>query len=318
MSVLLLSEDDVRRLLTMDEALEAVEAGLKKLALDEAENVPRSRCRTDHAMLHVLPASAKGLGVLGYKAYVTGKKGTNFQVALFDGRTGVQLALMQADYLGQVRTGAASGVATRLLARPEAATVGLYGTGKQARTQLLAVCKARPIRRVQVYGRDADRRRRFAEEMSAACGTEVVPVDRPEAAAEKLDIIITATSSREPVLRGAWVAEGAHLNVVGSNFLGKAEIDVDTVRRAGLVVVDSKEQAKIESGDLLPAVEQGVLHWSNLIDLSQAIVGAARGRKDPREITIFKSHGIGIEDIAVAARVYSRAKEQGVGRTLDW
>src|SRR5439155_27365586 len=105
MAVLLLSEDDVRRLLTMDDALEAVEVGLKKLALDEAENVPRSRCRTDHAMLHVLPASAKGLGVLGYKAYVTSKTGTRFHVALFDGRSGEQLALMRADYLGQMRTG---------------------------------------------------------------------------------------------------------------------------------------------------------------------------------------------------------------------
>jgi len=318
MSVLMLSEDDVRRLLTMDEGLDAVEVGLKKLALDEAENVPRSRCRTDHAMLHVLPASAKGLGVLGYKAYVTGKGGTNFQVALFDGRTGEQLALMQADYLGQVRTGAASGVATRALARADVTSVGLYGTGKQARTQLLAVCKVRSIRRVQVYSRDAERRRRFAEDMSTACGTEVVPVDRPEAAAEGLDIVITATSSREPVLRGGWVAEGAHLNIVGSNFLGKAEIDVETVRRAGLIVVDSREQAKIESGDLLPAVEQGVLHWSSLIDLGQVLVGAVRGRQDAREITLFKSHGIGIEDIAVAARVYARAKEQGVGRTLDW
>src|SRR5262249_7905119 len=140
MSVLLLTEDDVRRLLTMDEALEAVEIGLKKLALDEAENVPRSRCRTDHAMLHVLPASAKGLGVLGYKAYVTGKGGTNFQVALFDGRTGEQLALMQADYLGQVRTGAASRGAPRALPRADADTVGLYRTGKQARTQKAALC----------------------------------------------------------------------------------------------------------------------------------------------------------------------------------
>jgi ornithine cyclodeaminase/alanine dehydrogenase len=146
----------------------------------------------------------------------------------------------------------------------------------------------------------------------------VVPVDRAEAAAEGLDIVITATSSREPVLRGAWVAEGAHLNIVGSNFLGKAEIDVETVRRAGLVVVDSKEQSKTESGDLLPAIEQALLHWTSVVELGQVLVGAARGRKDPREITLFKSHGIGIEDVAVAARIHARAREQGVGRTLDW
>ena len=318
MPVLLLSEEDVRRLLTMDDALLAVEGGLRKLALDEAENVPRSRCRTDHAVLHVMSAAAKGLGVLGYKAYVTSKQGAHFHVALFDGRTGEQLALIQADYLGQVRTGAASGVATRVLARADATTVGLYGTGKQARTQLLAVCKVRAIRRVNVYSRDADRRRQFAEEMSAACRTEVVPVDRPEAAAQELDIVITATNSREPVLHGAWLADGVHLNIVGSNFLGKAEIDIDTVRRTELIVVDSKEQAKIESGDLLPAIEQGILHWTDLYEFGQVLVGTARGRTDVRQVTMFKSHGIAIEDVTVAATVYAKAREQGAGRTLAW
>src|SRR5262245_45193428 len=136
MSVLYLTEDDVRRLLTMDLALEAVEAAFRKLSLDEAENVPRQRCQTDHVMLHVRPAAAKTLGAVGLKAYTTGKFPAQFHVTLFDPRTGVLTALLQADYLGQVRTGAASGVATKKLARKDAATVGLYGTGKQARTQL--------------------------------------------------------------------------------------------------------------------------------------------------------------------------------------
>jgi ornithine cyclodeaminase/alanine dehydrogenase-like protein (mu-crystallin family) len=318
MSVLLLTEEDVRRLLTMDEAIEAVETGLRKLALDEAENVPRARCRTDHVMLHVMAASAKTLGVIGYKAYTASKQGARFHVTLFDGNTGEQVALMQADYLGQVRTGAASAVATRPLARPDAATVGLYGTGKQARTQLLAVCRVRPVKRVHVFSRSAEHRQAFAAEMTAECGTEVIPVDRPEAAAEGLDVVITATSSREPVLRGEWVAEGAHLNVVGSNFLGKAEVDVATVRKASLIVVDDKEQAKRESGDLLPAIEGGSLHWADVQELGHVLTGAARGRQDAREVTLFKSHGIAIEDVAVAARVYAKAKEQGIGRTLDW
>src|SRR5205085_7693260 len=139
------------------------------------------------------------------------------------GRSGELVALIHADYLGQVRTGAASGVATKYLARPEAASVGLYGTGKQARTQLLAVCKVRPVRRVQVYSPNAEHRRQFAAEMSRECGTEVMPVDQPEAAARDLDIVITATASREPVLCGDWLADGTHLNVIGSNFLSKAE-----------------------------------------------------------------------------------------------
>src|SRR5262249_1332783 len=157
---------------------------------------------------HVLSASAKTMGVLGYKAYATSRKGAAFHLGLFDGRTGALLALMQADYLGQVRTGAASGVATKYMARAAAAEVGLFGAGKQARTQLLAICKVRRINRVQVYSPTEERRRRFAEEMSAACGVPVEPVSRPEMAAEEKDVVVTATTSREPVFNGHWLAEG--------------------------------------------------------------------------------------------------------------
>src|SRR5271157_5064665 len=182
MPVLLLTEEDVRRLLTMEMALEAVEEGLRHLALDEAVNLPRARAQTDHAMLHTMSAAAKGLGFMGYKAYSTSRKSANFHVGLYDGKTGALLALIQADYLGQMRTGAASGVATQYMARPEASEVGLFGTGKQARTQLLAVCKVRRISRVQVYSPNEEHRRQFAAEMSALCGTDVQPVPRPELA----------------------------------------------------------------------------------------------------------------------------------------
>src|SRR3954453_13542510 len=151
MAILLLNEDEVRQLLTMEMALEAVELGLRKLALDEAQNIPRARSQTDHVMLHVMSAAAKTVGVLGYKAYATGRSGAHFQVGLFDGKTGEPTALLQADYLGQVRTGAASGIATKFLARPESSRVGLFGAGKQARTQLLAVCQVRTITHVYVH-----------------------------------------------------------------------------------------------------------------------------------------------------------------------
>src|SRR5262249_44074188 len=160
-----------------------VEAGLRKMALDEAQNIPRSRCQTDHAMLHVMSASAKTLGGMGYKAYGTSKKGASFHLALVDGKNGAFLALMQAHYQGEMRTGAASGVATQYMARPEASEVGLFGTGKQARTQLLAVCKVRKISRVQVYSPNEEHRRQFAGEMSERCGVDVQPVPRPELAA---------------------------------------------------------------------------------------------------------------------------------------
>jgi alanine dehydrogenase len=318
MPVLLLTEDDVRQLLTMEMALEAVELGLRKMALDEAHNIPRHRAQTDHAMLHLMGAAAKSVGYFGYKAYATSKKGTNFTLGLYDGKTGELVALMQADYLGQVRTGAASGVATQLMARMDASEVGIFGSGKQARTQLQAVCKVRKISHVSVYSPNEERRVAFAAEMSKLCTTEVEPVPRPEMAAEDRDIVITATSSREPILRGEWLSEGTHINAIGSNFLGKAELDATAVRRCNSIVVDSKEQARMEAGDFVQPLEEGSIHWANIHELGQVIIGRYTGRADPADVTLFKSLGIAIEDVAVAARVYARAKEAGVGRMIEW
>ncbi len=318
MPVLLLTEEDVRQVLTMEMALEAVEQVLRKLALDEATNIARARSQTDHAMLHVMSGAAKTMGIMGYKAYSTSRKAGHFHVGLYDGKTGSLQALIQADYLGQVRTGAASGVATQYMARHDAQEVGLFGSGKQARTQLLAVCKVRKIRRVQVYSPNEERRRQFADEMSAACRCEVVPVPRPEMAAEDKDIIITATTSREPVLNGHWIAEGTHLNVIGSNFLGKAEVDAVAVRRCESIVVDSKDQARMEAGDFVQAIEEGSIHWADIHELGQVIVGRYTGRAHSQDVTMFKSLGIALEDIAVASRVLARAQAAGVGKLLEW
>ncbi len=318
MSILLLTEDEVRQVLTMEMALDAVEDGLRRMALDEVQNIPRARCQTDHAMLHVMAAAAKSIGVLGYKIYGTSRKGQHFHIGLYDGRTAALLALIQADYLGQMRTGAASGVATEYMARPDASEVGLFGSGKQARTQLQAICKVRKIRRVQVYSPNDDHRRKFATEMRALCEVEVEPVPRPEMAAEDKDIIITATNSREPVLNGHWIAEGTHINAIGSNFLGKAEIDDVAVRRCESIAVDSKDQARLEAGDFVQALEEGSIHWADVHELGQIIVGRYTGRAHPQDVTLFKSLGIAAEDVAVAARVYTKAQAAGIGRRLEW
>jgi ornithine cyclodeaminase/alanine dehydrogenase len=176
----------------------------------------------------------------------------------------------------------------------------------------------RNVRRVEVYSRNEENRRRFAAEMSERCQTEVVPVPRPELAAVDKDIVITATTSREPVLNGHWVAQGAHINAIGSNFLGKAEVDAVTLRRCAEVVVDSKDQARLEAGDFQQAFEEGSLHWSDVRELGQVIVGRYAARKHAQDVTLFKSLGIAIEDVAVAARVYARAREEGAGRVLEW
>jgi alanine dehydrogenase len=319
MPVLLLSEDDVRRLLTMDMALEAVEQGLRKVALDEAQNIPRARSQTDHCVLHTMSASAKTLGVMGSKVYATSRKGpAQFHVSLFDGKTGALLCLMQADYLGQVRTGAASGIATQYMARPEACEVGLFGSGKQARTQIEAICKVRRVRCVHVFSRNAENRKRFADELSALCHTEVLPTARPEEAAEGKDIVITATNSREPVLSGQWLAPGTHVNAIGSNFLGKAELDAAAVRRCQVVAVDSKDQARLEAGDFQQPLEDGSLHWADIREIGQIIIGRYPGRRHPDDVTLFKSLGVAIEDVAVAGRVYAKAVEEKVGQVVEW
>lgn len=317
MPVLHLTEDDVRSLLTMEMAIEAVEAGLRKMALEEAFNVPRSRCQTDHAMLHVLPAAAKTLGVIGYKAYVTARAGTRFHVTVYDGKTGDMLAVLQADHLGQMRTGAASAVATKHLARKDSTTVGVFGSGKQARTQLLGVTRVRKVTRAVVWSPSPDRRTAFAREMSQACGTEVVPAGNPQDAARGQDIVCTATTAREPVLFGAWLSPGQHVNAIGSNFLAKAEIDAEVVKRANVVTIDSKDQGRLEAGDLVAALDQGVIEWIDVAELGRVVAMRAPGRQSADDITLFKSLGIGVEDIAVAIKVYQKAKEAGIGRWLE-
>lgn len=317
MPVLYLTEDEVRQVLTMDLAIEAVESGLRKMALEEAFSNPRARCQTDHVMLHVLSAAAKTLGVIGYKAYATSKKGTRFHVTIYDGKSGEMTSLMQADYLGQVRTGAASAVATKHLARKDASTVGLFGTGKQARTQIIGVCKVRKITRVNVWSPNVEHRQAFAAEMAPICGVEIIPVSTPEEAARNLDIIITATTAREPVLKGEWLSPGQHLNIVGSNFLSKCEIDVDVVKKATLVYIDHKDQGKLEAGDFVAALDQRVIEWFDVQELGRLVAMRSPGRVSPEDVTLFKSLGIGLEDIAVAARVFAKAKESGVGKWLE-
>jgi alanine dehydrogenase len=318
MGVLILSEADVKSVLTMDLALPAVEAAFRKLSLDEATNIPRSRCQTDHVMMHVLPAAAKTLNALGHKTYTTGTFGAKFYVTLYDPKTGDPTAILHADYLGQVRTGAATGVATKKLARTDAKTVGIIGAGKQARTQLEAVAKVRPLISAVVYSQSAASRESFAKEMSATIGIPVTAVDSAEEAARNKDIICTATNAREPVLKGEWLAAGCHLNLAGSNFLSKAEADVDVFRRASLIACDSKDQAKLEAGDFVKAMNEGVFGWSDAVELSHILTGRYPGRAGANDITVFKSLGLGIQDIAVAVKVVEASRAKGIGQEVDF
>lgn len=317
MPVLHLTETEVEQLLTVEMAIEAVETGLRKMALEEAFVMPRTRCQTDHTMLHVLPAAAKTMGVIGYKAYTTNKASHRFHVTIYDGKSGEMLAIMQADWLGQIRTGAASAVATKHLARKEAATVGIFGSGKQAKTQLLALAKVRQLKHAYVYSPNEEHRKHFALEMSQRCDVPVTSVAHPQEAAIGMDIICTATTSREPVLLGQWIEPGQHLNIVGSNFLAKSEIDIEVVKRSNVVVIDSKEQGRNEAGDLVAALDHGVIEWIDVVELGRIVAGRTSGRQDANDVTLFKSLGIGLEDIAVAIKLYQKAKDAGVGRWIE-
>lgn len=318
MPALYLTEADVRHLADMRTALDAVRRAFVALGEGQAENVPRRRAAAPGVMLHNMHAAAGYLGVVGAKVYTTTKAGFQFHVLIYDAATGSLSAMIEADHLGRLRTGAASGVATELMARPEASTVGLFGAGRQARTQLEAACAVRRLSRVDVFSRNADRCANFAEEMSRQLDVEVVPALRPDLAAMEKDIIITATASKTPVFEGRLIGEGTHLNVVGSNFLQKAEIDVDTVRQADIIVCDSIEACKLEAGDFVDAIEAGVTCYKNMQELADVVTGKATGRATADDITLFKSVGLAIEDVALGYEVLRRAKETGVGEELPF
>jgi ornithine cyclodeaminase/alanine dehydrogenase-like protein (mu-crystallin family) len=318
MPALYLTEDDVREVMDMETSIDVVEQAFRRLAEGEAENVPRRRACAPGIVLHTMSASAEYLGLVGWKNYTTCRRGARFHVAVYDVRTGEMTSLIEADYLGQLRTGAASGVATDYMARPDANTVGVFGTGKQARTQLKAVCTVRPIERVEVYGRDDQRRRQFAEEMTEYCAVSVVPVHSPNEAAAGKDIVITATTSKSPVFDGNVLNEGTHLNVVGSNSLAKAEVDTTTVRRANHIVCDSIAACKIEAGDFVDPLESRSTNWQLMHDLCDVVAGKQTGRAVPDDITLFKSVGLAIEDVAMAAEIIDRARQADLGQELPF
>jgi ornithine cyclodeaminase/alanine dehydrogenase-like protein (mu-crystallin family) len=314
--VLLLNEADVRSLITMDLALQAVEEGFRGMADGTAANLPRRRIAMEGGMLHLMASMVGSLNAIGLKAYNTFGGRTDFLIPLYDSHTGRMLALIEGDWLGRMRTGAASGVATRYMARPEARTLGVFGAGGQARTQLLAICGVRPIERVHVYSRSTESRAAFVAEMQPQVNAELVPVDKPRLAVAGMDVIATMTSASQPVFDGGWIEPGTHINAAGCNHIRRREIDGETVTRAGRIAADWVEQAKMESGDLAQAVAEGRLRWEDVLEFSDIAGGKVPGRGSDQEITLFESQGISVWDVATAEKVYELAKASGVGTAI--
>ena len=290
--MLYLSEEDVRELLPMREAIGLMRSAFEALARGEAINQPRRRLILDTgATLHSMAGSY--LNYFGTKFYSTHPRyGAHFYFVLFDAQTAQPLAWMEANHLGQIRTGAAGGYATDLLANPAADTLGVIGTGFQARTQVEAIRAVRRIKTVRVWSRNEEKRKKFAEECSAQA------VATAEEAVLEAQIVVTATNSQEPVLEDDWIAPGTMINAMGSNVASRRELPGELLRRATLVAVDSLEQARIEAGDLILPNS-----WANVIELKDV-----KCRFNPDEITIFKSLGICVEDVAAAAFVYEKAR----------
>jgi ornithine cyclodeaminase len=315
---LFLSEADVRQLLTMDLALDAVEVAHRAHGAARAIDVSRQRTRTQASALHILQGALLDEGVMGYKAYTTARAGNRFLVHLFDTASGAPLAVIEADYLGMMRTGATGGLAAKYLARPESAVVGLIGAGWQAQSQLEALIRVRPVRQVKLFSRDAEKRRRASADFSRRFGIEVIPVDSAEVAVRDSDIVVTITTASAPLFDGAWLAAGTHVNAAGSNALIRREIDETTVVRAAVVCVDSRPTALREAGDLLPALEKGRLTEAQLVELGELVVGLRPGRSSAEAITLFESQGMAIQDLAVATRLLALARAQGLGVELPY
>jgi ornithine cyclodeaminase/alanine dehydrogenase-like protein (mu-crystallin family) len=310
-----INEAEVESVLDMDSVLDAVEGVQRRLATGQAENLPRRRIFQSGRTLHLMAASDEGCGYAGHKSYLASAGGIAFSVLLYEIASGKLAAVIEADRLGQLRTGAASGVASRHLARPESSALGIVGGGYQARTQVEAICRTLPIKSVRAYRRDQERLQGFCREVSERCGVAASAAASPEDAIAGADVIVTATNSAEPVLDG-YLEAGVHVNAMGSNRASAAELGPITVGGFDQVVCDDIAQARIESGDLLRANAAGTFSWGMAVALGDVIAGTAPGRSGPAAKTLFESLGIAAWDIAVAAVVLERARERGLGREL--
>lgn len=313
-----LNETDVRQLLTMPLTIEAVEEAHRELSLSKAIDIPRQRTRLPQTALHILQGALPGRDAIGYKAYTSNRSGIRFLVHVFSASSGALRVVLEADLLGMMRTGAASGVATRWLSRPESEILGVFGAGWQAEGHIEAIAAVRPLRRIKVFARNAERLAAFCTKMSERLGLEVVPAASAEETVRGSDIVSTITTASTPLFDAQWLSPGTHINAAGSNSLIRREIGEDVLKICRPIVVDTVETALKEAGDLLPVLEKGRLSERQLVELGDVIIGRLPGRSTPTEITLFESQGMAIQDIAVAVRLEAMAREKGMGVELPY
>lgn len=310
------SEQDVLACLPMSKAIELVEGAFRQLAAGTAINHPRRRViLPTGAVLHYMAGGTpEYFGLKAYSAHA--KTGAHFEVLLYRSADGQPLATFEANHLGQIRTGAASGVATKFLARPDASIGAVLGSGFQAQTQLEAIANVRPLKEIRVWSRKPERRTEFARRSAEKLGLNVKATETAQECVEGADVIVTATASKVPVLESAWIKPGAHINAAGSNWAERRELPTDLVLdKASLLTVDSIEVGKIESGDILIAMGERNVSAFPAVEFSEIVAGKRPGRTSADQITVFKSNGMAIEDIAVAGYIYEEALKRGLGQS---
>lgn len=316
--ILYLTEEEIKKILNMKDALQSVEMLFSEQGKSsDIINHPRNRLKTGSSMLHYMAAALPYLGYMGYKAYSSTKDGFSFKVFLYDIETGRLLSIMEADRMGMIRTGAVTGVATKYMSHKSSGSVGIIGAGFQAEGQILAICEVRDIKKIKVFCRDEERRRKFAKKMEKLIDAEVIAVNSAGDAVRDVDILVTCTTSRNPVFDFKDLTAGVHINAIGGNFLFKSEIDEKTVVKSSVVVVEDIDQARLEAGELLSAIDKGKLYWNQLTELKNVVSGNINILNNGKEITLFKSLGVAMEDIAVAADIYKMAKKKNLGKYID-
>ena len=307
---LYLTESDVGELLTPSDAVDAIEGCFRRMAAGSVENRARTRMRVDDGVFAVMAATDSDLQLAALKSYAWLEGGTPFVVVLFDLERAELAAVIEADKLGQLRTGAASAVAAKYLARPGAGSLGVIGCGWQAESQVECIRAALPtIEQVVAYCRSEDRLRSFCERLGCDEGES-----HRDAAVQ--DVVVTATTSKDPVLRGEWLTPGALVCAIGANEPRARELDNVVLERATFVCCDSREQSKLESGDLIEPIAQGVLDWLEVHELHELIGDEIPGRQSDDDIVVFKSNGIAAWDLTIGARAVELARAGGVGRAL--
>ena len=321
--MLIITKADIKKVITMKDAIDAVKSGFSAFSSGKAVVPLRVPIKLNDNIVLFMPGALTQEKSVGVKAVSVCpgniKKGLPLiyaAVLMLDGETGIPLALIEGGYITALRTGAAGGAAADVLARKDARVAMVFGAGVQGRSQLEALCAVRDIELAYVYDIDAEKARKYEAEMREKLGIDIKFVKDYDSVLPEADVVITATPSKEPFLKGKLLKEGAHVNAIGSHALDMKELDTEVFRRASVIAVDSKDAVLAEAGDLIDALNASVFKKEDMVELGEILLGKAEGRKSDSDITIFKTVGIAVEDVVVGKLIYERAREKGVGTEI--